>query len=151
MRVGTLPPPSQERPRAGRRSRDRIRLKRRDVISSQDTVTINATNATNVIEAEVKIKQETINLKSKGKFKAFIELPSPYDASDIVVETVVCEGAQAIDGRTDGSDRFVATFNTQDLVLEIDSKKEKVVLTVSGELEDGTKFRGSDTVKEKVK
>ena len=155
MRVGTLPPPSQERPRAGRRSRDRIRLKRRDVISSQDTVTINATNATNaapnVIEAEVKIKPETITLKSKGTFKAFIELPSPYDASDIVVETVVCEGAQAIDGRTDGSDRFVATFNTQDLVLEIDSKKEKVVLTVSGELEDGTKFRGSDTVKEKVK
>ena len=148
MRVGTLPPPSQERPRAGRRSRDRIRLKRRDVISSQDTVTINATN---VIEAEVKIKQETINLKSKDKFKAFIELPSPYDASDIVVETVVCEGAQAIDGRTDGSDRFVATFNTQDLVLEIDSKKEKVVLTVSGELEDGTKFRGSDTVKVKGK
>jgi len=146
--VGTLPPPSQERPRAGRRSRDRIRLKRRDVISSQDTVTINATN---VIEAEVKIKQETINLKSKDKFKAFIELPSPYDASDIVVETVVCEGAQAIDGRTDGSDRFVATFNTQDLVLEIDSKKEKVVLTVSGELEDGTKFKGSDTVKVKGK
>ena len=148
MRVGTLPPPSQERPRAGRRSRDRIRLKRRDVISSQDTVTINATN---VIEAEVKIKQETINLTSKDKFKAFIELPSPYDASDIVVETVVCEGAQAIDGRTDGSDRFVATFNTQDLVLEIDSKKEKVVLTVSGELEDGTKFKGSDTVKVKGK
>jgi len=148
LRVGTLPPPSQERPRAGRRSRDRIRLKRRDVISSQDTVTINATN---VIEAEVKIKQETINLKSKDKFKAFIELPSPYDASDIVVETVVCEGAQAIDGRTDGSDRFVATFNTQDLVLEIDSKKEKVVLTVSGELEDGTKFKGSDTVKVKGK
>ena len=148
MRVGTLPPPSQERPRAGRRSRDRIRLKRRDVISSQDTVTINATN---VIEAEVKIKQETINLKRKDKFKAFIELPSPYDASDIVVETVVCEGAQAIDGRTDGSDRFVATFNTQDLVLEIDSKKEKVVLTVSGELEDGTKFKGSDTVKVKGK
>jgi len=65
--VGTLPPPSQERPRAGRRSRDRIRLKRRDVISSQDTVTINATNATNaapnVIEAEVKIKPETITLE----------------------------------------------------------------------------------------
>ena len=155
MRVGTLPPPSQERPRAGRRSRDRIRLKRRDVISSQDTVTINATNATNaapeVIEAEVKIEPETINLKSKGKFKAFIGLPSPYNAGDILVETVVCEGAQAIDGRTDGSDRFVATFNTQDLVLEIDSKKEKVVLTVSGELEDGTKFKGSDTVKVKGK
>ena len=76
MRVGTLPPPSQERPRAGRRSRDRIRLKRRDVISSQDTVTINATNATNaapeVIEAEVKIEPETINLKSKGKFRLLI-------------------------------------------------------------------------------
>lgn len=150
--MGTLPPPSQDRPRAGRRSRDRIRLKLRDVISSPDTVTINATNAASeVIEAEVKIKPETINLKSKGKFKAFIELPSPYNAGDIVVETVVCAGAQAIDGRTDGRDRFVATFNTQDLVLKVDSKKEKVVLTVSGELEDGTKFEGSDTVKVKSK
>ena len=152
MRVGTLPPPSQERPRAGRRSRDRIRLKRRDVISSQDTVTINATNAApEVIESEVKIEPETINLKSKGKFKAFIELPSPYKEDNIVTRTVVCEGAQAINGRTDGRERFVATFNTQDLVLEIDSKKEKVVLTVSGELEDGTKFKGSDTVKVKGK
>ena len=82
------------------------------VNSSPDTVTINATNVTpKVIEAEVEIKPETINLKSKGKFKAFIELPSPYNAGDIVVETVVRSGAQAIDGRTDGRDRFVATFN----------------------------------------
>ena len=149
MRVGTLPPPSQERPRAGRRSRDRIRLKRRDVISSQDTVTINATNATNVIEAEVKIKQETINLKSKGKFKAFIELPSPYKEDNIVTSTVVCEGAHAIDGRVDGSGRFIATFNVQDLDVEAGSKEEKVEFTVTGELKDGTTFEGSDEVKVK--
>ena len=105
------------------------------------------------IAAEGDIKPETINLKSKGVFKAFIDLPSPYKEDNIVTSTVVCEGAHAIDGRVDSSSggRYVATFNTQDLVLEIDSKKEKVVLTVSGELEDGTKFKGSDTVKVKGK
>ena len=112
-----------------------------------------------VIEAEVSIKPETINLKSKGKFKAFIELPSPYSVEDIDPETVECNGAQAIDGKTDKHGRFIATFNVQDLDLGFDSnarkgrddKKVKVTLTVSGELKDGTRFEGSDTVSIKGK
>lgn len=125
------------------------------VNSSPDTVTITANAVT--INVEVSIKPETINLKSKGKFKAFIELPEPYSADEVVLATVVCEGAHAIDGRVDGEDRYIATFNTQDLRITASSKKdkkeeeEKVTLTVSGELEDGTKFTGSDTVKVKGK
>ncbi|MCR4320742.1 MAG: hypothetical protein NUV74_10465, partial [Candidatus Brocadiaceae bacterium] len=63
-------------------------------------------------------------------------------------------GAQAIDGRVDGEGRYIATFNTQDLRITASSKKDKkeeVTLTVSGEMEDGTKFTGSDTVKVKGK
>lgn len=114
-----------------------------------------------VIQADVEIKPEAINLRSKGKFKAFIEFDSdsPYDVNDIVTETVECDGAKAIDGKVDRH-RFIATFNIQD--LDLDSKmmlyrgqekdgKERQELTVTGELEDGTRFEGSDTVKIKGK
>lgn len=107
-----------------------------------------------VITAEVSIKPETINLQSKGKFKAFITLPSSYNVDNIDPDTVTCDGASAIDGKAEGN-RFVATFNVKDLDLGVDikihkghyaDKKVKVTLTVSGELKDGTRFEGSDTV-----
>lgn len=105
-----------------------------------------------VIEAEVSIKPETINLKSKGKFKAFIELSSTYSVEDIDPDTVECDGAQAIDGKTDDHNRFIATFEVQDLELESKNyKNEKVTLTVTGELTNGTKFQGSDEIKIKGK
>lgn len=116
-----------------------------------------------MITADVSIKPETINLKSKGKFKAFIELESPYSAEDIDPDTVECSGAKAIAGKSgpDKQGRFVATFNVQELDLgaasevriyrDRDDKKSEATLTVSGELTDGTKFEGSDTVKVKGK
>ena len=111
------------------------------------------TGTPGIINATVEIK-ETINLKSKGKFKAFITLPSPYSVANINVDTVECEGAQAIDGKVD-KNRFIATFRVQDLDLGFDikfhkgrkDKKVEVTLDVTGELKDGTKFKGSDTVK----
>ena len=98
-------------------------------------------------------------MKSNGKFKAFIKLPSTYSVNDIVTDTVVCEGATAIDGKVDSAGRFFATFNTQDLDLGFEIKIHKgyndknieTELTVTGELTDGTKFEGSDTVKVKSK
>ena len=59
----------------------------------------------------------------------------------------------------DSAGRFVATFNTQDLDLGFEikihkgynDKKIETELTVTGELTDGTKFEGSDTVKIKGK
>ena len=129
------------------------------VNSSPDTVIVTVTDddgdddddddGDEEIEAKVDIKPETINLKSKGKFKAFIELPSPYKEDNIVTSTVVCEGAHAIDGRVDGSGRFIATFNVQDLDVEAGSKEEKVEFTVTGELKDGAAFEGSDEVEVK--
>ncbi len=107
-----------------------------------------------VVTAEVSIKPETINLQSKGKFKAFIKLPSGYNVDNIDPDTVTCDGASAIDGKAEDN-RFVATFNVKDLDLGVDikihkghyaDKKVKVTLTVSGELKDGTRFEGSDTV-----
>ncbi|MEP9410913.1 MAG: hypothetical protein HRF42_05820 [Candidatus Brocadia sp.] len=111
------------------------------------------------VTANVKIKPRTINLKSKGKLKAFITLPSPYNVNDIITNTIECEGAKAIKGKVD-KNRFIATFNRQDLFSDSEThfyrgqkKDEKEIqeLTVTGELEDGTRFEGSDTVKIKDK
>ncbi|MDO8744079.1 MAG: hypothetical protein Q7J76_03105 [Candidatus Brocadiaceae bacterium] len=122
------------------------------VTTPSPTATASPTATPAVIEAEVSIKPETINLKSKGKFKAFIELPSTYSVEDIDQDTVECNGAPAIGGKTDNHDRFIATFEVQDLELESKNyKNEKVTLTVTGELTDGTKFQGSDEIKIKGK
>src|SRR3989304_5586766 len=128
-------------------------------VTASPTPGASPTSSPAVIEAEVSIKPETFNLKSKGNFKAFITLPSPYSVNDIVTDTVVCEGATAIDGKVDSVRRFVATFNVQELDLGFDikvhkgrdDKKVKVELPVSGELNDGTKFEGSDEVRIKGK
>ncbi|MBI2555861.1 MAG: hypothetical protein HY607_00350 [Planctomycetes bacterium] len=127
-------------------------------VTASPTPGASPTSSPAVIEAEVSIKPETFNLNSKGNFKAFITLPSPYSVNNIDVNTVECEGAQAIDGKVD-KNRFIATFRVQDLDLGFDikvhkgrdDKKVKVELTVSGELNDGTKFEGSDEVSIKGK
>ena len=129
------------------------------ISSSPDPVTITANEAAEEeIEVDVDIKPETINLRSKGKFKAVIKLPEPYSADEVVFETVVCGGAHAIKGRFDDDDdkrhhdnRYIAGFNVQDLSITTNFKKEEVTLTVSGELADGAKFTGSDTVRVKNK
>lgn len=97
------------------------------------------------IKAEVDIKPETINLESKGKFTAFISLPDGFDVRDIDVATVVVEGAHAVKSMVskDKGGTLIAKFNTQD--LEVPTGKE-VKFTVTGELFDGMKFEGSDTV-----
>lgn len=128
------------------------------VTSPSPTATASPTSSPADIEAEVSVKPETINLKSRGKFKAFITLPSSYSVNNIDVDTVECEGAQAIDGKV-ANNRFIATFRVQDLDLGFDikfhkgrkDKKVEVTLDVTGELKDGTKFKGSQTVKIKGK
>lgn len=70
-----------------------------------------------------------------------IKLPSPYDVNKIVTNTVKCEGAEAVDGWV-CSEQFIATFKRKEVDLYSGGE-----LTVTGELEDGTKFEGSDMVK----
>lgn len=119
-------------------------------------VTASPTAAPGTIEADVSIKPEVLNLKSKGKFKAFIELPSGYNVYDIDSDTVSCEEAKVMRGNVEDN-KYIATFNVQDLGFDIkihksrNDKKVSVELTVSGELRDGTRFEGNDTVQIKGK
>ncbi|HID19451.1 MAG TPA: hypothetical protein EYP28_00700 [Methanophagales archaeon] len=90
-------------------------------------------------EITIRIEPETLNLASKGVFTAFIT-----GVTDINVSTVECEGAHAVKGTIAG-DTFIAKFNRQDLVNV--TAGDAVELTVTGELSDGTPFKGTDTIR----
>ena len=103
---------------------------------------INHTARTAILPAKVTIKPQSLNLK-KTEFKAFIELPAPYNVSNINGSSVVCEGARVKEYKIDNF-TFIADFMTVDLV-NITSGKE-VKFTVTGNLNDGTPFEGSNTI-----
>ena len=97
------------------------------------------------IEVPIEIKPETLNLKSKGVFTAFIDIPEEFDEEDIDISTVVCEGAPAIHAEIADNGRLVVKFNREDLVGV--STGDAVELTVTGQLTNGTAFAGSDTIR----
>ena len=100
-----------------------------------------------MIPASIRIEPETLNLASKGVFTAFIQLIEDYNVSDINVSTVECEGAPAVRGMVSEEDNstYIAKFNRQDLVNV--TIGDAVVLTVTGNLYDGTPFEGNDTIR----
>jgi len=95
--------------------------------------------------AEIEIKPETLNLKSKGVFTAFIDLPEGYDEADIDIDAVECEGALAVSGVLADDGKLTVKFNREDLVDV--STGNAVELIVTGQLLDGTVFSGSDTIR----
>lgn len=98
------------------------------------------------IPAGVRIEPETLNLNASGDFTAFITLPKGYDVADIVVNTVECEGAAALSGTIAAHDNgtLVVKFDRED--LREDLPAGEVEMTVKGEMTDGRRFEGSDTV-----
>ncbi|MFQ6055271.1 MAG: Ig-like domain-containing protein [Methanosarcinales archaeon] len=111
------------------------------------SITLNATTPSETINATIVIKPETlkINKNSKARFVVFIKLPEGYNVTDINLSTVVCEGAHAIKGIV-ANDTFIALFKRADLRDDLPSGNA-VKLTVTGELMDRTKFKGSDNVR----
>ena len=96
------------------------------------------------VPAMVVLKPETLNLKSSGLFTAFIALPECCAAVDVNVTTVVCEGAHAVRVSKEERGTYIAKFFRQSLNVP---PGDEVMLTVTGELNDGTPFEGSDTIR----
>jgi len=99
------------------------------------------------IEAGVTFDKKRLDLNSSGILKAFITLPEGYDVANISVSTVECEGAPAFDGGSiiPGKQALEVKFKIPDLVGV--PTGDAVLLTVTGELYDGTPFEGSNTLK----
>ncbi|RZN37028.1 MAG: hypothetical protein EFT35_07020 [Methanophagales archaeon ANME-1-THS] len=94
---------------------------------------------------EVVIMPAVLNLKGSGKMTAMIMLPYGYRAADVNISSLVCEGAFAVKGKVAHNNRYLATFEIEDIGgIEPGSEVE---LTVSGNLMDGTPFEGSDTIR----
>ncbi len=103
------------------------------------------------INATIDIEPGTLNLKRMGKWiTAYIDLPSGYDARDIVVESVV------LNGRFPATGPFgIGDFDKDkelELMVKFDWAKSlrldlnaagTMTMTVSGLLSDGTAFQGS--------
>ena len=85
-----------------------------------------------------------IDLNSSGVLKAYITLPEGYDVANIDVATIECEGAPVFgDGRViPGKQALEVKFKISDLVGV--PTGDAVLLTVTGELYDGTRFEGSN-------
>ena len=108
-----------------------------------------AANFTCVPPVEVRFEPDTLNLKSKGVFTAFITVPEEYDLRDWGISDLSCEGAPEIksvvseDGRT-----YIAKFGRQD--LKNVAPGEEVTFTVKGAFEkNGNQalFQVSDTIR----
>ena len=96
---------------------------------------------------EVRIEPETLNLKSKGIFTAFITVPEGYILREWNIANLSCEGAVAVKG-TFSRNTYIAKFNRQDLIGV--TPGDAVTLTVKGTFEvDGQKalIQAGDTVR----
>lgn len=108
-----------------------------------------------VVPATIDFKPDTLNLRSKGKWvTTFIELPEGYDVSDIDVSTVMLNDQVRAENHPikigdydrDGIPDLMVKFDRSD-VQKILKVGNKVKITVTGKLTDGTPFEGSDTIR----
>jgi len=107
----------------------------------------NASNFMCVPPIEVRIEPETLNLKSKGEFTAFITVPKGYDIRDWNIANLSCEGALAVKGVISGN-KYIVKFKRQD--LKGVQTGDEVTLTVKGTFTyDGqtAQIQASDTIR----
>ncbi len=106
------------------------------------------------LEATVKVAPQTINLDRQGKWiSVFITLPSGYNVSDIVTSTILLEGQFSPVWSNVENNTLMVKFDsalvTSSLWMDLyhmGVSKTSVELKVTGQLNDGTGFSGSDTV-----
>ena len=118
---------------------------------------INSTSFMVMIEADVEIEPKTLNLQSSGKWlTCHIWLPEDYNVSDIEPNSVVLESepndiyAEWI-WYNEKQNIVMAKFNRSEVlqILDVEDIIEigEAELTVSGELDNGMVFVGTDVIR----
>ncbi len=111
------------------------------------------------VHAVIDIDPDSLNLRSKGNWiTGYVELPEGYDVANIDVSTVMLNGTVPaelrptaigdydIDGVPDLMVKFDRTA-VQDYTLSRGITAGSVTLALTGKLDDGTEFQGSDAIK----
>jgi len=122
---------------------------------------------TPVINAAVDIIPNTLNLRSKAEYiTAFIELPEGYNVSDIDVSSILLNNTIAADPDAptpigdyddDGIPDLMVKFDRAEVASYLlanvnmtqlyEERFMTITLTITGKLNDGTVFQGSDTIR----
>ena len=121
-------------------------------------------------EATVNIHPKTLNLKSGGKWiTAHIELPKPFNVSDIDISTILLDGIigaesnpkygfvkdpETIDRDNNGVAELMVKFDKYAVIDHVWVRlyhmgigpPHKIEFTITGSLLDGTTFEGKDTI-----
>ena len=116
------------------------------------------------IEATIDIDPDTLNPLSRGRWiTCYIELPGGYDPRDINASTILLmdtlsaelnpkygfvksEESYIVDHDGNGIYERMVKFDRQKVIALLDPG-DAVTLTVTGQLNDGTGFQGSDTIR----
>ncbi len=116
------------------------------------------------IKAVIDIDPDTLNPLSRGKWiTCYIELPPEYDPKDINASTILLmdalspelnpkygfvrsEESYIVDHDGNGIYERMVKFDRQKVIALLDPG-DAVTLTVTGQLNDGTGFQGSDTIR----
>jgi hypothetical protein len=113
------------------------------------------------VDAVVDVKPETLNLASLGRFvTCYIELPDGLNVADIATDSVAgvaVNGVPAVAPVMAAGPAEVGDYDADgvaDLMVKFDRRAVSALitigeheLTVSGDMADGTKFRGSDSIR----
>lgn len=113
--------------------------------------------------AVIDIKPDALNLGSEGEWiTAYIELPEGYNVADINISTVMLNGTVPVDPSaptaigdydSDGVPDLMIKFDRNAVIyyildnIDIEGRFATTTLTITGNLNDGTPFQGSDTIK----
>lgn len=98
------------------------------------------------ISVATSIKPNALRSGHSSQFSSIVVFPEGYEAAEVDVSTIRCEGAHALDSILHPDGRTIAIlYNSSDLRDNL-SCGFSVPFTVSGQLLDGSTFEGSDTV-----
>lgn len=106
------------------------------------------------LEANVKITPSTVNLNMQGDWiTAHLGLPEGYNVADINPETILLENIFKPDATGIEEGKLTIRFEASMVIDYLWTKlyhmamyRASIDLTITGQLYDGTKFTGTDTI-----